>query len=150
MSLKSKIVAGCKTIIEVKIDRITMNLSLLYEAAKNETKSTAGDKHETALAMLQIEQAQKQAELDKAKAQLNLLVLANNIEVKNYVTNGSLIQTNQGLVYIGIALGKIIIEEHPIICISNDSPLGKLLIGATLLDKLELNNKEYKIIEILV
>jgi hypothetical protein len=38
-------------------------LADLKESGANETKSTAGDKHETALAMLQIEQANTRGQL---------------------------------------------------------------------------------------
>jgi hypothetical protein len=38
-------------------------LADLHHSASNETKSTAGDKHETALAMLQLEQENKRQQL---------------------------------------------------------------------------------------
>ena len=52
-------------------------LADLKESGTNETKSTAGDKHETALAMLQIEQANINAQLSDAldkKAVLKKLI----------------------------------------------------------------------------
>jgi hypothetical protein len=44
-------------------------LNELNDSAKNETKSTAGDKHETALAMLQIEQENTRNKLKEIKEQ---------------------------------------------------------------------------------
>ena len=43
------------SLIEESISRIQKVLDELKDSGANETKSTAGDKHETALAMIQIE-----------------------------------------------------------------------------------------------
>jgi hypothetical protein len=52
-----------------KVTQLQQTLADLKESGANETKSTAGDKHETALAMLQIEQANKRAQLQEALEQ---------------------------------------------------------------------------------
>ncbi len=57
MTLKQKIHGHTLEIINAKISLLQKVLADLKESGSNETKSTAGDKHETALAMLQIEQA---------------------------------------------------------------------------------------------
>ena len=50
--------------IEESISRIQKVLDVLKDSGANETKSTAGDKHETALAMIQIEQANMRSQLE--------------------------------------------------------------------------------------
>ena len=52
---------------------LQQRLNDLKESGANETKSTAGDKHETALAMVQIEQANIRKQLEEALAQKAIL-----------------------------------------------------------------------------
>ena len=56
MTFKERVYQQFLQLIKDKILSLETILNDLNESAKNETKSTAGDKHETALAMLQIEQ----------------------------------------------------------------------------------------------
>jgi len=59
MTLKQKAHQHYLQMVNDKISLLRQDLAGLRESGANETKSTAGDKHETALAMLQIEQANK-------------------------------------------------------------------------------------------
>ena len=56
MDFKQRVYEQCRQRIDEKISLLSHMLEELKESSSNETKSTAGDKHETALAMLQIEQ----------------------------------------------------------------------------------------------
>ncbi len=57
MTLKQKVYDHYMQVVNDKLRSLQKVLADLKESGSNETKSTAGDKHETALAMLQIEQA---------------------------------------------------------------------------------------------
>jgi hypothetical protein len=63
MTLKQKIYNYYLQLINDKVHLLQQVLADLKESGSNETKSTAGDKHETALAMLQIEQANTRGQL---------------------------------------------------------------------------------------
>ena len=65
MTLKQKVYNHYLQAVNDKIKELQQVLTELKESASNETKSTAGDKHETALAMLQIEQANVQGQLQE-------------------------------------------------------------------------------------
>ena len=69
MTLKQKIYNHYLQIIHEKVHLLQQVLAGLKESGSNETKSTAGDKHETALAMLQIEQANARGQLQEALLQ---------------------------------------------------------------------------------
>src|SRR5258706_14437730 len=69
MTLKQKIYNYYLGVINDKIKLFQKVLADLKESGSNETKSTAGDKHETALAMLQIEQANVRTQLQEASEQ---------------------------------------------------------------------------------
>ena len=56
MRLKEKVHAACLQLLTDKIKVIQDNLQGLTQGAENDNKSSAGDKHETARAMMQLEQ----------------------------------------------------------------------------------------------
>ena len=120
-------------------------LNELNDSAKNETKSTAGDKHETALAMLQIEQENTRNKLKEATEQKLQLDRIDINLISEKIIKGSLIKTNHGYFFLSIALGKISVEHQQIIALSPQSPLGLKLVGSKINDEIELNNLKYVI-----
>ena len=107
MTLKEKIYNHYLQIISTKINMLQQVLADLKESGSNETKSTAGDKHETALAMLQIEQANTRGQLQEALIQKAALEKINPAVSAKMILNGSLVKTNKGYFFVSIALGKI-------------------------------------------
>jgi len=120
-------------------------LADLKESGINETKSTAGDKHETALAMLQIEQANTRGQLDDALAKRAILEKINPTLSPIKIASGSLVKTNRGYLFISIALGKIPIDDQMVIALSPQSPLGAKLIGLSAPASVEINSTSYVI-----
>ena len=112
-----------------KIGLLQKDLADLKESGTNETKSTGGDKHETALAMLQIEQANKREQLNLAMAQKVVVEKINPTIVPAIVVIGSLVSTDQGHFFMSAALGKAVIEGKIFTALSPQSPLGKQLLG---------------------
>jgi hypothetical protein len=108
---------------------LRQTLNDLVESASNESKSTAGDKHETALAMLQIEKENTSKQLETLLSQKLLLEKIIPVIQSKQVAKGALVKTNKGYFYVSIALGKIIVEGIPVIALSPQSPLGSKLIG---------------------
>ena len=120
-------------------------LNDLKESGANETKSTAGDKHETALAMLQIEQANTRVQLKDALDQKAMYERINPLLSSTTILNGSLVKTNRGYLFLSVAAGKAIIDGHNVIALSSQSPLGGKLIGLAVDDTVEVNNAQYAI-----
>ena len=54
-TIKTLLFDHCKSFLESKLHGYKKSLDLLYESLNSETKSSAGDKHETTRAMIQIE-----------------------------------------------------------------------------------------------
>lgn len=120
-------------------------LADLKESGTNETKSTAGDKHETALAMLQIEQANTRAQLSDALDKKKALEKIDPLLSANKIVRGSVIKTDRSYLFMSIALGKIKIEEMSVTALSPQSPLGIKLMGLSAGDTAEINNIKYLI-----
>ena len=145
MSFKHQVYERYLQLINEKFNALQLILNELNDSAKNETKSTAGDKHETALAMLQIEQENTRNKLKEATEQkLQLDRIDINLKSEKII-KGSLIKTNHGYLFLSIALGKITVEHQQIIALSPQSPLGLKLVGAKINDEIELNNLKYVI-----
>lgn len=143
MTLKEKIYDHYLRVIDEKLAMLQQVLNDLKESGTNETKSTAGDKHETALAMLQIKQANTRAQLQELLNQKAALEKINPLLSSRSVCNGSLIKTNRGYFYICIAAGKAVIDNISVMAISPQSPLGQKLLGLEMLDTATVNDTSY-------
>jgi len=145
MHIKQQIHAHYTDTINSKILMLQQTLADLKESGSNETKSTAGDKHETALAMLQIEQANIRAQLQDVQEQRSVLVNINHDVITAKILPGSYVKTNKGNFYISVALGKINISGETVMAISPQSPLGAKLIGCCIHDTVTINTHSYLI-----
>jgi transcription elongation GreA/GreB family factor len=145
MTFKEKIYIHYLQQVNNKVNSLQQVLNDLKESGSNETKSTAGDKHETALAMLQIEQAQVRTQLDDALEQKAVLGRINPSLVTASVVNGSLVHTAQGYFYLCTALGKANVDGITVFALSQLSPLGKQLMGRKKGDQFSFNNINYKL-----
>ena len=148
MTLKEKTYQTCLEIVQHKIDTLQKNLHDLTDSAGNETKRTAGDKHETALAMLQIEQENNSRQLKEVLQQKAVLEKLDPHLQTEMIVRGSLVETNKGRFYISLGLGKLTLEEETVFAVSPEAPLGKLMLMKKAGDAFQFNNVNYKIISI--
>lgn len=149
MHIKHKIHSHYLGLACTKTTLLQQTLADLKESGANETKSSAGDKHETALAMLQIEEANKRRQLQEALEQKAGIEKLENVSNITKIVNGSLVKTNKGYFYISVALGKAVVDGIDVIAISPQSPLGAKLMGLCMQDSVEINGNEYSVEEIL-
>ncbi len=145
MTFKEKIYRQYVLLVHEKISLLKKNLQDLTDSASNETKSTAGDKHETALAMLQIEQENSSRQLSDVLKQKAVLEKIDPLLHPEQVVNGSLVKTNKGYYFISIGLGKITVNEQLITALSPESPLGAQMMHLKKADTFIFNGMEYRI-----
>lgn len=137
--------------LQMVLDKISMlqqELLDLKESSSNETKSTAGDKHETALAMLQLDQEKTSGQLKDALVQKALFEQIDPAISTPRITNGSLVKTNKGYLFLSVAIGKITVDGKTVIALSPGSPLGKALMDLRRDDIASINNNLYQIEDI--
>ena len=120
-------------------------ISDLAQDAQNDAKGSAGDKHETALSMMHLEQEKLNQKLAEIIGQKNSVGKIDVDAIHTKVALGSLVQTNEMLFYISAALPKIQLENKAIIAVSPQSPLGSQLMGKSLGDEVEINNNRFQI-----
>ncbi len=149
LSLKQKIHAAFVALQTEKILQLKATIGDLSYSVSNETKSTAGDKHETALAHLQTAVAQANIQLQELQHQLTLLQTFDPCIVTTDVRPGSLVRTNKNNLYITAAIGKATVDEITVNAISSKSPAAIQLIGKTKGNEVIVNAMNFVIQEIL-
>ena len=143
MTLKHKIHQHHLQLVQDKIDVFRDRIEALTEDSKNDAKGSAGDKHETALSMMHIEQEKLNHKLSEFLEQKNLLEKINPNAISTKIGMGSLVQANNLLLYIASALPKIEIDGQTIIAVSLQSPLGSALLGQEIGFEFDIHNTHY-------
>lgn len=142
---KQKLLHACKTHIENKLTDIQKAIDHYQLDLNSETKSSAGDKHETGRAMLQLEMEKLGQQYQNVWAQKNKLNKI-DIEPKTIAQAGSLISTNNNLYYfLAESIGRLAFEQQQIMVISTQSPIGQLLIGKKEEDQISFNQQKITI-----
>lgn len=148
MPTKPQILSQYKSIVQEKIETLQKMISDLAEDAQNDAKGSAGDKHETALSMMHLEQEKLTQKLKEVLDQKTILESIDVVKINKKAGIGSLIQTNTFLFFMSTALPKITIENKDIVALSPNSPLGKIMLGKEGNEEFEFNGMKYKILSI--
>jgi hypothetical protein len=102
----------------------------LEESLTGESKSTAGDKHDTGRAMIHLEQEKLSKQFEQLGQQQRTLDQIRHRSISpKHVESGSLIKLDNQIYFIGVPAGKIDYKEQSVWCIGHQAPLAKLLIG---------------------
>ena len=147
--LKSLLFAHCQNYIEAKQLLLEKQKDALQLALTSESKSSAGDKHETGRAMIQLEREKlgnQIAEVEQNQQKLNAI---KNHKSTESVTLGSIVLTDQANYFIAIAADFYELEGKKYYCISPKSPIGVLLLGKKVRDQIEFNARSSTLLEIL-
>lgn len=146
---KERLIDHCRATLRRKIELVSFTMTELKASMESETKSSAGDKHETARARMQSELEKLGWQLDELKSQREKLYEIDPARGTETISVQNLVYTNHGIFLILVPLGKIEFEEENIYVISSNSPLAKKLIGLKVGGQLEMNGIKYAIEKIL-
>lgn len=145
---KSVVIEAALKIVQQKIARIKAELDDLSQSNAQNTKSTAGDKHDTERAMTHLEIEKLSHQLEQEKSILHDLEKINPTAQLKVIGSGSLVETSRGYFLIGAACGNVLVDDVAVFCISNHSPLAIQLIGKSMGDSVEVNSNNYSILSI--
>lgn len=148
MTFKQKIYQYYSQLVQDRIDVFRDMIVALTEDSKNDAKGSAGDKHETTLSMMHIEQEKLNNKLREVVAQKAILDKIDSSKIAGTIVVGSLVKANGIYLYLSLALPKINIEGVNVIALSPQSPLGNKLMGNTVGFTFEINTTKYLIEEI--
>lgn len=149
MNLKEALLMHCKLFVNKRLQTVEEIIHSHQKSLQSETKSSAGDKHETGRAMIQLEmeKASQQlagiSEMNEILSKIDISI-SENSETK-VAHLGSIIYTAKANYFLSISAGKIGIENTNYFAISVSSPIGKLLLGKHENDEFLFDGKSVKI-----
>jgi hypothetical protein len=126
---KTFLLQHIQTKLEDKLATFQADAIDLKSSLENESKSSAGDKHNTSRAMIHIEQEKLGEQITLTQQQLQKIKQILISPSPQKIGFGSFVQTNKVNFLLGLSLGKITIENELIYCISMESPIGQQLLN---------------------
>jgi len=145
LELRKILLEQCAVFVADRERTIAQIINSNQQGLSSETKSSAGDKHETGRAMLQLE-------MEKAGQQLEGVYMLKRVLAKMVIGDkpdviklGSLIITSQATYFLAISVGEIRIAGKTYYAISPSSPIGKLLLGKKEKDTFVFRGKSIRI-----
>jgi len=121
----------------------------LQTSLEGESKSTAGDKHETGRAMVQMEMEQAAARLSRVEGMMRQWHALEPLRGREQVRPGAIVSTDQGGFILGVAWGKF---EGPgdatWRAISSDAPLAQAMQARGPGDTVEFRGRMWHIISV--
>ena len=148
MKLKEELYKQCVAFVTKKQNTIEATIASHQKSLESETKSSAGDKHETGRAMLQLEMEKASQQLIVAQQMKETLHKINLSESKTKVRLGSLVVTNNATYFMSISVGRLVVDTKEYFAISIASPIGKILLGQQADSELVFNGNKILIKEI--
>ncbi len=122
LKLKEQAHDQCVLWVQQRIGILQQSIRQTGQSA--ETKSSMGDKYETAQAMLHLEKEKYQLQLQQV---LKLERVLHQISISTHgskIDLGSFLDTDQGYFYLSIAAGELPLGQTSFMAISPASPLG--------------------------
>lgn len=148
MTRKQQLYRKCQDFLNNRLEVIQNTILDIQNSLQSETKSSAGDKHETGRAMLQLEREKaghQLAELQKLNETLHKIELTSNL---NIVALGSLVITSHLNYFIAISAGELFVDEKKYYAISAATPIAQLLLSKQVGDDIQFRDSKFTITEI--
>ncbi|WP_010522678.1 GreA/GreB family elongation factor [Aquimarina agarivorans] len=146
--LKQELYNQCAQFVLNKRNTIQRIIDEIHTSMTSESKSTAGDKHETGRAMLQLEREKagnQLKEVERLEATLKKLQWDKSMEL---ISLGSYVVTDTMRYYISISAGELLVDGTTVYAISMQSPIGQLLLGKKKGDHFVFRGKSTEIVEV--
>lgn len=137
----------CEQVILQRITTTQQAMDDAQAAANNESKSSVGDKYETARAMSHMEKDMHARQLLAHQQELHALRSVNVQSVYPAPVAGAFIRSATTNFFIGAGLGKQVVDGETVIFLSPISPLAQQLMQKKNGDEFEFKGKN-KIIDV--
>lgn len=148
IAFKKQLFDFCDAFVIARLERIHKHINDIQTALSSETKSSAGDKHETGRAMLQLEREKlgvRLAEAEKMRHTLLKVPLTANSEL---IGLGTWVKTTKAQYYLAISAGEFSEKNNMVYCISTATPIGLQLLGKSSGEAIHFNGEQIQILEI--
>ena len=141
VNLKKALYKSCVEFVDKREETINEIITSSHNALTSETKSSAGDKHETGRAMLQLEIEKASQQLEGIHEMRLILSKIRMDDISEFIKLGSVVITNRGNYFLAISAGEINILTIKYFAVSTASPIGKLLLGKSVGNVFDFNHQ---------
>lgn len=141
VNLKKALYKSCAEFVDQREETINEIITSSHNALTSETKSSAGDKHETGRAMLQLEIEKASQQLEGIHEMRLILSKIRMDDISEFIKLGSVVITNRGNYFLAISAGEINILAIKYFAVSTASPIGKLLLGKSVGNVFDFNHQ---------
>jgi transcription elongation GreA/GreB family factor len=145
LEIKQRLFEMCHDFVEERFLNVQNQIKEIQESLTSETKSSAGDKHETGRAMLQLEREKaghQLAEIEKLKENLSKV----DAKVTSSIVGlGSVVLTSQANYFIAISAGQLEVDSQSFFAISPNTPIGLLMMGKVVGDEVVFREQNFLI-----
>lgn len=148
-AFKKKVIESCFRLVDAKITEHLESIRDLQSGSEADSKSSAGDKHETGRAMVHLEQEKVAGQLTIFQQHKSILSGLSLSKVNDAIVPGSLIRTTDSIFFICIPLGRMQVDKKSIFAISEKSPIGVVLLGKKSGDTVSMNGISHSILQVL-
>ena len=148
MKIKQQLHLKCQELLQNRLRVVEKSMNDIYNNLESETKSTAGDKHETGRAMLHLEREKLGHQLAIINNQLQFFNKINLEAQISRVVLGSLVYTTQANYFISVSMGELKAGKIRAYAISPMSPVGQALMLKAVDETVFYNNQKIKILKI--
>ena len=148
-NIKTQLLQLCNQSLETRLQSVLAVIEDIKQSLQSETKSSAGDKHETGRAMLQLEREKAGHQLAEIEKTKQILSKINTESTSKNIGLGSVVFTTTSNYFISISAGELKVEDDTFYAISANTPIGQLLLGKSVGDVINFRNLEFKITKVL-
>ena len=148
LKIKEELYKACKTFVVEKQSTLQHIMMSNQKALENESKSSAGDKHETGRAMLHLEMEKASQQISVIAAMQETLDKIDLNGASDHAKLGSLILTDKGSYYLSISAGLIKVKNQDFYAVSASSPIGRLLLGKNKGSVINLAEKQITVLDV--
>jgi transcription elongation GreA/GreB family factor len=135
----------CIELASSKVEALEQELNATRESATTESKSSAGDKHETGRAMMHLEQEKLHKQLAEAQTIVAELARIDATTIHTQIGLGTLVKTDKATFLLAAGLGKVDFEGITYFVVSTKAPIAAQFLGKSAGEQVNMNGTVYDI-----
>lgn len=144
-----QLIDACRQYLKTRTEIINKAMKALTEDLENESRSSAGDKYETAREMINIEWNKLSVQLNGYDRLAQILRRIEKHKPSGKAVLGSIVKTEGANYFIAIPAGEIMVNNQKFYAVGIQAPIAQKMLGKQTGDKFEMNGKEFRITEII-
>tara|TARA_B100001750_G_C15407759_1_gene546139 strand:+ start:306 stop:767 length:462 start_codon:yes stop_codon:yes gene_type:complete len=147
--IKPLLLEACEAHVQSRWEHVQKRINAIIGSLSEATKSSAGDKHETSRAMLQLDREHLGNQLKEIEKMQSMLQRIDVNTTSTKARRGSLVITEKASYFISVSIGAVTIEGATYFCLSSSAPMGQALLGKAEGQTITFNGVSQQIVRLL-